>query len=160
MRWRVELKRQNTDHDTPGESTKTTVRLEALPEGPVALWRLDLPFPDEKTSFSGSPFDPRLGDIKLRARLRPVEVRELPVSVFSELTWPTADPALLVEDSVTCVVQVQGKVRAKLDVAPSIAADALEQLALADANVQRAIGDGTVRKVIVKPPKVVNVVVG
>ena len=74
--------------------------------------------------------------------------------------WPTADPALLVEDSVTCVVQVQGKVRAKLDVAPSIAADALEQLALADANVQRAIGDGTVRKVIVKPPKVVNVVVG
>jgi hypothetical protein len=94
-RWRVELKRQNSDHDTPGESTKTTVRLEALPEGTVALWRFDLPLPDEKTSFSGSPFDPRLGDIKFRARLRPVEVRELPVSFLSELTLPTADPASL-----------------------------------------------------------------
>ena len=91
-RWHVEVKRQNTDHDTPGESTKTTLRLEALPDGPVALWRLDLPFPDEKTSFSGSPFDPRLGDIKLRARLRPLDVRGVPVSFFSELTFPTADP--------------------------------------------------------------------
>jgi hypothetical protein len=91
--WRFELKRQNTDRDTPGESTKTTVRLEALPgEGGVALWRLDLPFPDEKTDFSGSPFDPRLGDIKLRARLRPTDVGGLPVAFFSELTFPTADP--------------------------------------------------------------------
>jgi hypothetical protein len=91
--WRFELKRQNTDGDTPGESTKTTVRLEALPgEGSVALWRLDLPFPDEKTTFSGSPFDPRLGDIKVRARLRPVDAGGLPLSFFSELTFPTADP--------------------------------------------------------------------
>jgi leucyl-tRNA synthetase len=74
--------------------------------------------------------------------------------------WPTADPALLVQDSVTCVVQVQGKVRAKLDVSPSVSESELESLALADRNVQRAIGDGTVRKVIVKPPRIVNVVVG
>jgi leucyl-tRNA synthetase len=73
--------------------------------------------------------------------------------------WPTPDPALLVEDTVTCIVQVQGKVRAKLDVPPAIAAEELEALALADPNVQRAIGGDTVRKVIVKPPKVVNVVV-
>jgi hypothetical protein len=99
----IEVKRQNTDHDTPGESTKTTLRLEALPEGPVALWRLDLPFPDESTSFSGSPFDPRLGDLKLRARLRPVETGGmqgelqggLPLAFFSELTFPTADPESL-----------------------------------------------------------------
>jgi len=91
-RWRIELKRQNTDRDTPGESTRTTLRMEALPEGPVALWRLDLPFPDEKTGFSGSPFEPRLGDIKVRARLRPVDVGGLPVSFFSEVTLPTADP--------------------------------------------------------------------
>jgi len=91
--WRFELKRQNTDRDTPGESTRTTVRLEALPgEGSVALWRLDLPFPDEKDSFSGSPFDPRLGDIKVRARLRPTDVGGLPLAFFSELTFPTADP--------------------------------------------------------------------
>jgi hypothetical protein len=93
--WRIELKRQNTDHDTPGESTKTTVRLEALPDGRVALWRLDLPFPDEKPSFSGSPFDPRLGDVKLRARLKPVDVAAVPVSFFSELTFPTSDPRSL-----------------------------------------------------------------
>jgi hypothetical protein len=90
--WRFEVKRQNTDRDTPGESTRTTLRLEALPEGRVALWRLDLPFPDEKDTFSGSPFDPRLGDIKLRARLRPMDVGGVPVSFFSELTFPTADP--------------------------------------------------------------------
>ena len=94
-RWRAELKRQNTDHDTPGESSRTTVRLEALPEGRVALWRLDLPFPDEKDTFSGSPFDPRLGDIKLRARLRAVDLGGAPVSFFSELTFPTADPESL-----------------------------------------------------------------
>lgn len=92
-RWRFELKRQNTDRDTPGESSRTTVRLEALPgEGSVALWRLDLPFPDEKDSFSGSPFDPRLGDIKVRARLRPTDVGGLPLAFFSELTFPTANP--------------------------------------------------------------------
>ena len=93
--WRFEIKRQNTDRDTPGESTKTTLRLEALPEGAVALWRLDLPFPDEKDTFGGSPFDPRLGDIKLRARLRPTDVSGVPVSFFSELTLPTADPDTL-----------------------------------------------------------------
>jgi len=93
--WRFEFKRQNTDRDTPGESTKTTLRLEALPEGPVALWRLDLPFPDAKDTFEGSPFDPRLGDVKLRARLRPTDVSGVPVSFFSELTFPTADPDTL-----------------------------------------------------------------
>ena len=74
--------------------------------------------------------------------------------------WPTADPALLVQDRVTCVVQVQGKVRAKLEVSPSVSESELESLALADRNVQRAIGEGSVRKVIVKPPRIVNVVVG
>jgi leucyl-tRNA synthetase len=61
---------------------------------------------------------------------------------------------------VTCVVQVQGKVRAKLEVPPGIGEDELRQLALAEPNVVRAIGDGTIRNVIVRPPKVVNVVVG
>ncbi|MGI8578072.1 MAG: leucine--tRNA ligase [Nocardioidaceae bacterium] len=74
--------------------------------------------------------------------------------------WPTAVESLLVEDTVTCVVQVQGKVRAKLEVSPSVADDELQRLALAEPNVVRAIGDGNVRKVIVRAPKVVNVVVG
>jgi leucyl-tRNA synthetase len=74
--------------------------------------------------------------------------------------WPTAVEELLVEDSVTCVVQVQGRVRAKLDVPPGISETELQALAMAESNVRRAIGDGAVRKVIVRAPKVVNIVVG
>ena len=74
--------------------------------------------------------------------------------------WPTADPALLVQDSVTAVVQVAGKVRARLEVAPDIAQDALRELALADPAVVRALGDRPVRTVVVRPPRLVNVVPG
>jgi leucyl-tRNA synthetase len=74
--------------------------------------------------------------------------------------WPTALGELLVEDTVTCIVQVQGKVRAKLDVSPSIGESDLQALAMAERNVVRAIGDASVRKVIVRAPRVVNIVVG
>ncbi|GAB3089651.1 leucine--tRNA ligase [Nocardioides zeae] len=74
--------------------------------------------------------------------------------------WPAVDPALLVEESVTAVVQVQGKVKARLEVAPDVSEADLEAAALADAAVVAAIGDKTVRKVIVRAPKLVNVVVG
>ncbi len=72
--------------------------------------------------------------------------------------WPSVDPSLLVEESVTAVVQVQGKLRARLSVPPSIAADELEQLALADPQVQRAVDGRPVRTVVVRPPTLVNVV--
>ncbi|MBA2573507.1 MAG: leucine--tRNA ligase [Nocardioidaceae bacterium] len=74
--------------------------------------------------------------------------------------WPSAIDELLVQESVTCVVQVQGKVRAKLDVSPDIDEESLQGLALAEANVIRAIGDSSVRRVIVRAPKVVNIVIG
>jgi leucyl-tRNA synthetase len=74
--------------------------------------------------------------------------------------WPTVDPALLVRDSVTAVVQIQGKLRAKLEVSPDIDEAALEALALADPHVQRALDGRTVRKVIVRAPKLVNIVAG
>ncbi len=72
--------------------------------------------------------------------------------------WPTFDPALLVEESVTCVVQVAGKVRDRLDVPPGIAPDELEALALASEAVQRSLDGRGVRTVIVRAPKLVNVV--
>ncbi|WP_030167187.1 leucine--tRNA ligase [Spirillospora albida] len=72
--------------------------------------------------------------------------------------WPSADPALLVEESVTCVVQVAGKVRDRLDVPPSVAADELERLALASPKVQEALGGAGIAKVIVRAPKIVNIV--
>jgi leucyl-tRNA synthetase len=74
-------------------------------------------------------------------------------------SWPEVDESLLVEESVTAVVQVQGKVRGRLEVSPDITAEDLEAAALADAAVQRALDGATVRKVIVRPPKLVNIVV-
>jgi leucyl-tRNA synthetase len=74
--------------------------------------------------------------------------------------WPAVDEALLVEDSVTAVVQVQGKVRARLEVPPGISESELETLALADEAVQRSLEGKQVRKVIVRAPKLVNVVAG
>ncbi|HET6151776.1 MAG TPA: leucine--tRNA ligase [Marmoricola sp.] len=74
-------------------------------------------------------------------------------------SWPTVEDGLLVEESVTCVVQVQGKVRGRLEVAPGISEADLEAAALADEAVQRALGDAVVKKVIVRAPKLVNIVV-
>jgi leucyl-tRNA synthetase len=73
--------------------------------------------------------------------------------------WPAVDPALLVEDSVTAVVQVKGKVRARLDVSPTITDADLEAAAMADPSVVKAIDGATVRRVIVRAPKLVNIVV-
>ena len=74
--------------------------------------------------------------------------------------WPTVDESLLVEDSVTAVVQVQGKLRARLQVSPDISETDLEAAAMADRSVQRSLEGKQVRKVIVRAPKLVNVVVG
>ncbi len=73
--------------------------------------------------------------------------------------WPAVDEALLVEESVTCVVQVRGKVKARLEVAPDVSEVDLEAAALADPAVQRAIDGAPVRTVIVRAPKLVNIVV-
>ncbi len=72
--------------------------------------------------------------------------------------WPAVDEALLVEESVTAVVQVQGKVRARLEVSPGVSDADLEAAALADPAVQRSLEGKQVRKVIVRAPKLVNIV--
>ncbi len=71
--------------------------------------------------------------------------------------WRKADPLLLVEDQVTAVVQVDGKVRDRLEVSPKIGNDELEALARASAAVQRAIGDREIAQVIARAPRVVNI---
>ena len=80
-----------------------------------------------------------------------------PASV-AKAGWPVAEPDLLVRESVTCVVQVGGKLRDRLEVAPDIAEDALERLALGSAKVQAALEGRAVRKVVVRAPKIVNIV--
>jgi leucyl-tRNA synthetase len=72
--------------------------------------------------------------------------------------FPEADPALLVQDLVTCIVQVAGKVRDKLSVPPSIGAAELEAMALASEAVSRSLDGRAVRTVVVRPPRLVNVV--
>ncbi len=74
--------------------------------------------------------------------------------------WPQVDPELLVAQSVTCVVQVKGKVRARLEVAPDVAEAELRALALAAPAVVAAVGDREPRAVIVRAPRLVNVVPG
>ncbi|MBB5831781.1 leucine--tRNA ligase [Brachybacterium aquaticum] len=73
--------------------------------------------------------------------------------------FPVADPELLKADTVTCVVQVKGKVRHRLEVDPEISAEDLEAAVMAEARVQELLEGQTVRKVIVRAPKIVNIVV-
>ncbi|MET8095316.1 leucine--tRNA ligase [Streptomyces sp. NPDC005236] len=72
--------------------------------------------------------------------------------------FPVADPAYAVDEAVTCVVQIKGKVKARLEVSPSITDAELEKVALADEKVVAALGGAGIRKVIVRAPKLVNIV--
>ena len=72
--------------------------------------------------------------------------------------FPVADPAFLVEETVTCVVQVAGKLRDRLEVPVSSTDEELRDRALASDAVRRALGGRDVRKVIVRAPRLVNVV--
>jgi leucyl-tRNA synthetase len=76
-----------------------------------------------------------------------------------EEPWPVADDALLVQDVVEVVVQVNGKVRERLHVAPGTPEDALLELALASERVQAHVGGHEIRKTIVVPDKLVSLVV-
>ncbi|HVW79408.1 MAG TPA: leucine--tRNA ligase [Mycobacteriales bacterium] len=72
--------------------------------------------------------------------------------------WPSYDAALLIEDTVTCVVQVAGKLRDRLEVSVDIDEDELRELALRSEGVVRALEGRDVRTVVVRAPKLVNVV--
>ena len=76
----------------------------------------------------------------------------------AQADWPVADPALLVEDLVTCVVQVNGKVRDRLQVPPGIGEDELRELALATPGAIRALDGAKVKMAIVRAPRLVNIV--
>ncbi|MCL7492387.1 leucine--tRNA ligase [Streptomyces sp. MCA2] len=72
--------------------------------------------------------------------------------------FPVADPAYVVDETVTCVVQIKGKVKARLEVAPSISEADLEAAALAEPAVVAALNGAGIRKIIVRAPKLVNIV--
>ena len=75
-----------------------------------------------------------------------------------ELDWPTADELLLVAETETMIVQVNGKLRDRIEVAADIAASDAEALAMASDRVVGFLAGAAPRKVIVRPPKLVNIV--
>ncbi len=79
--------------------------------------------------------------------------------LIADTPWPAVDPAMLVESDVTIAVQVKGKLRDTLLVSKGLAQDDLQALALASPKVQSAIAGAEVRKVIVVPDRLVNIVI-
>ena len=97
-----------------------------------------------------NPFAPHLTE-ELNSQLGEKEL-------LSEQAWPSFDESLLVESEITIIIQVNGKLRAKLQVPADITKDDLEAIAQADPNVQQHTEGKTIRKVIVVPGKLVNIV--
>jgi len=79
---------------------------------------------------------------------------------IADEAWPEADPRYLVEETIEVVVQVMGKVRGRVTVPAGANEQAVQAAALADENVGAHLSGKTVRKVIVVPGKLVNIVVG
>jgi leucyl-tRNA synthetase len=102
--------------------------------------------------------------VLLLAPLAPFITEELWRGVLGNHTsvhlapWPAFDPALVRSERVTCVVQVDGKVRDRIEVAPDAAEADLRDLALSSGRVRAALGDRQVARVVVVPPKLVNLV--
>ncbi|MGH6959859.1 MAG: class I tRNA ligase family protein, partial [Dongiaceae bacterium] len=78
--------------------------------------------------------------------------------MLAEMPWPAAEPVLLVDRSVTVAVQVNGKLRSTIELPRDAEAKVAEAAALADEAVRRALSGKPVRKVIVVPNRIVNVV--
>ena len=76
----------------------------------------------------------------------------------AQASWPVVDRSLVVAESVTCVVQIQGKVRGRLEVSPTIGDEELRERALAEDSVVRALAGRQVAKVIIRAPKLVSIV--
>ncbi len=72
--------------------------------------------------------------------------------------WPIIDESLLEEESVTAIIQISGKIRERLEVSPKITEDELRELALASEEIKKALNGAAIRTIIVRPPKLVNIV--
>ncbi|MDN6160808.1 MAG: class I tRNA ligase family protein, partial [Staphylococcus equorum] len=103
------------------------------------------------------------GFVKLLAPIAPHLTEELWSKLGNTKTltfeaWPIHDETKLVEDEVEVVLQVMGKVRAKINVAKDMAKDELEKIALENETIKEWVEGKTIRKIIVVPGKLVNIV--
>lgn len=120
---------------------------------------------EAKNKYPGALCEALETVVKLLAPFVPHITEELWLSMgntsdLETVGWPTHDEKALVEDENLIVIQVNGKVRAKIMVSATADKATVEAAALADETIVRQIADKTVRKVIVVPGKLVNVVVG
>ena len=76
-----------------------------------------------------------------------------------KVSWPKADESALVQSTLQIVVQVNGKLRGKITVAVEASKDEVEKLALEEEHVQRFVEGKTIKKIIVVPKKLVNIVI-
>ena len=81
-------------------------------------------------------------------------------TVLEDLPFPQADPRALKRDALTLAVQVNGKLRGTIEVAADSSREQIEALGLAEPNVAKFLEGLTVRKVIIVPGKIVNIVAG
>jgi leucyl-tRNA synthetase len=72
--------------------------------------------------------------------------------------WPVIDPALLVDDEVEAVIQINGKIVGRINVSPSISDSDFEAVALALPSIVAELGGATPKKIIARAPKLVNIV--
>jgi leucyl-tRNA synthetase len=75
------------------------------------------------------------------------------------MSWPKPKPELLIDDVITIAVQVSGKLRATLEIAPNASKEALQEAALALPNIQKFIDGLEIKKIIIVPGKIINIVV-
>ena len=120
-------------------------------------------FVNEAYKVGDLPVEYMKGFVKMIAPIMPHMAEEL-WSQFGESdtityqSWPTYDPKALVEDEVEMIVQVNGKVRAKIKMAKDTDRDEAQQLALANEHVKKFTDGKDIKKVIVVPNKIVNIV--
>jgi leucyl-tRNA synthetase len=122
------------------EFTNHLTKLEARPRSVLEPFVLIL-----------SPFAPHLAEELWHALGHP--------KTLAYEGWPKYDPALTKADEIEVPLQINGKVRSKVTVPADVTDEALREAALADARIRESIAGKTVRKVIVVPKKLVNVVV-
>ena len=79
--------------------------------------------------------------------------------MIANAPWPVADPGMMVEDSVTLPIQINGKRRGEITVSKDLDKTAIETIALSQPAVIKALAGGSPKKIIVVPGRIVNVVV-